>query len=542
MGRRSATDDWEDPTIPAPRKFRQRSCSDPMSMTNRVRVRETRNTVPFDSARPLPQAGPPRSPGRYARCRVSGGLIAFLCVALVSAAFTTRPAVVSAQAIDAKTLVLPPTELEPGWQVGTASGNASAYDAQYINTSSVQMAQFSVVLQPNSDLARQVVPGLVPPQQKDSKLQVDTLNPTDLGDGPTLRFTLSSSDSTTVGYAFRVGPVALRVLVGAFKGPGQPGATDLANQALRYALRQQARVRSAIASLVASPAPPPATPTPTPAQSPDPKLLVVGPADLGPEWQVGQPGPSGDATSYEALYVSGPGQVATRAAEFSVVLASDAELARALVVQQALSERDRGYTLEEGTGDTWQLGDSPVFHATRSTTSAAAVGYALRIGTVAIWVGVAAVPGQDADLAAQALRFAHLEEARVRSALASAPNAPSGAVVVPMATPAPTPVPPLASVDSATYCPAGQSPRFTGGFAALQDQLGDTMGQPLECEHPDSASGDTLQRTTTGLAFYRKSSNTPTFTDGSTHWALTPDGAQTWTGDSIDPPPTETVP
>lgn len=67
------------------------------------------------------------------------------------------------------------------------------------------------------------------------------------------------------------------------------------------------------------------------------------------------------------------------------------------------------------------------------------------------------------------------------------------------------------------------------------------MGQPLECEHPDSVSGDTLQRTTTGLAFYRKSSNTPTFTDGTTHWALTPDGVQTWASDSIDPL-TEVVP
>jgi hypothetical protein len=164
-------------------------------------------------------------------------------------------------------------------------------------------------------------------------------------------------------------------------------------------------------------------------------MLVVGPADLGPEWQVGQPEPSGDATSYEALYASGPGQGATRAADFSVILAPDAELARALVVQQALSKRDRGYTLEEGTGDTWQLGESPVFHSTRSTSSAAAVGYAFRIGTVAIWVDVAAAPGQDADLAAQALRFAHLEESRVRSALASAPTAPSGAVVAPTATP-----------------------------------------------------------------------------------------------------------
>ena len=503
--------------------------------------------MPFSSLRPLPQAGPPRSSGRYAGRRVPGGLIAVVCAALVSAAFTTPPVVVAAQSFDAKTLVLPPTELDPGWELGTASGDASAYDAQYLNARSVQMAQFGVVLQPNSDLARQVVPGLVPPQQKDSTLQVDTLNPTDLGDGPTLRFTLSSSDSTTVGYAFRVGPAALRVLVGGFKGPGQPGVTDLANQALRYAQRQQARVRTAVASLVASPTPPPATATPAPTQALDTRTLVVAPADLGPEWQVGHPEPSGDATSYGALYVSGAGQVATRAAEFSVIVAPDAEVARALVVQEALFQRDNGYTLEDGTGDTWQLGESPVVRATKSTSSAAGIGYAFRVGTVVIWVGAAAVPGQDADLAAQALHFAHLEESRVRSALALAPNAPSGAVVAPAATliptapPSPTPVPTLSAVDLATSCTAGQSPQFSGGFAALQDQLGEAMGQPLECEHPDSVSGDTLQRTTTGLAFYRKSSNTPTFTDGTTHWALTPDGVQTWASDSIDPL-TEVVP
>ena len=120
----------------------------------------------------LAAAGPPRWSGRYAGRRVPGGLIAVVCAALVSAAFTTPPVVVAAQSFDAKTLVLPPTELEPGWEVGTASGDASAYDAQYFNVRAVQMAQFGVVLQPNSDLARQVVPGLVPPQQKDASCRL----------------------------------------------------------------------------------------------------------------------------------------------------------------------------------------------------------------------------------------------------------------------------------------------------------------------------------------------------------------------------------
>jgi hypothetical protein len=46
-----------------------------------------------------------------------------------------------------------------------------------------------------------------------------------------------------------------------------------------------------------------------------------------------------------------------------------------------------------------------------------------------------------------------------------------------------------------------------------------------------------MQATTTGgLAFYRQSTNTPTFTDGFNHWALTGDGLIAWTGSAIDPP------
>src|SRR5439155_9159296 len=40
----------------------------------------------------------------------------------------------------------------------------------------------------------------------------------------------------------------------------------------------------------------------------------------------------------------------------------------------------------------------------------------------------------------------------------------------------------------------------------------------------------------TGLAFWRKFTNTPTFSDGWNHWALTAGGVVTWTGSSIDPP------
>lgn len=95
-----------------------------------------------------------------------------------------------------------------------------------------------------------------------------------------------------------------------------------------------------------------------------------------------------------------------------------------------------------------------------------------------------------------------------------------------------------ASAQEAAFCRSGESPQFTFGFAVLKAQLGAAMGDPIECAHPNSANGDVLQNTTTGLSFWRKSTNTPTFTNGWEHWGLTPGGSAFWTGDSIDPPGT----
>jgi hypothetical protein len=86
-------------------------------------------------------------------------------------------------------------------------------------------------------------------------------------------------------------------------------------------------------------------------------------------------------------------------------------------------------------------------------------------------------------------------------------------------------------------CSPGAVPAYRFGFAELHVQLGDTMGEPVSCEYADpKASGDVLQTTSHGLAFWRKSTNTPTFTDGSQHWAITADGLVIWTDNSIDPP------
>ncbi len=88
----------------------------------------------------------------------------------------------------------------------------------------------------------------------------------------------------------------------------------------------------------------------------------------------------------------------------------------------------------------------------------------------------------------------------------------------------------------APYCTPGQRPSFVNGLATLKTQLGDTMGVPVECEHPASASGDIVQLTTTGLAAYSKLTNTVTFTDGWRHWALRGDSVVTWEGTQSNPP------
>jgi hypothetical protein len=94
----------------------------------------------------------------------------------------------------------------------------------------------------------------------------------------------------------------------------------------------------------------------------------------------------------------------------------------------------------------------------------------------------------------------------------------------------------LARGERLPYCGPGDVPAFAFGFAALSDLLGQRMGRPLECEHPDIATGDLLQKTTTGLAVYRWCTNTPVFASGAEYWALTVNGPLHWTGPSADPP------
>ncbi|HJO08190.1 MAG TPA: hypothetical protein QGG37_12735, partial [Chloroflexota bacterium] len=83
---------------------------------------------------------------------------------------------------------------------------------------------------------------------------------------------------------------------------------------------------------------------------------------------------------------------------------------------------------------------------------------------------------------------------------------------------------------ASNYCGAGEMPEFRYGFAHLKTLLGATMGEPIECEHANPENGDTLQQTTTGLAYYRAATNVAAFTDGALHRAWTERGLVTWTG------------
>jgi hypothetical protein len=112
------------------------------------------------------------------------------------------------------------------------------------------------------------------------------------------------------------------------------------------------------------------------------------------------------------------------------------------------------------------------------------------------------------------------------------------------ATPGPPP-PTIVAKPSAAASPtalatelcAPTAPRFLHGAAALRAAIGTGMGEPVECEKVIDSAGDTEQKTTSGLAYYRARSNLPAFTNGFDHWALTGDGVAHWTGDDLEPPP-----
>jgi hypothetical protein len=114
---------------------------------------------------------------------------------------------------------------------------------------------------------------------------------------------------------------------------------------------------------------------------------------------------------------------------------------------------------------------------------------------------------------------------------------PLAAPPAPAAATAASPTVARTTVPSTTdECTSG-SPRFVHGAASLKAALGGRMGDATECERLVDPAGNTEQKTTTGLFYYRVASNTVAFTNGFDHWALTARGLVHWSGDDVEPPP-----
>lgn len=67
--------------------------------------------------------------------------------------------------------------------------------------------------------------------------------------------------------------------------------------------------------------------------------------------------------------------------------------------------------------------------------------------------------------------------------------------------------------------------QYVLGFLGLYEQIPAVMGACVENETP-APNGDSLQRTTNGLAVYRKADNFTAFTNGATTWVAGPAGVQ----------------
>ena len=148
-----------------------------------------------------------------------------------------------------------------------------------------------------------------------------------------------------------------------------------------------------------------------------------------------------------------------------------------------------------------------------------------------VLVGVVLLIFQLTRESGQILNFLPLQNKSLAAAATAATPTPVALPVVAVAKPtpvaSPTPAPGVCTV---------ARPTFVGGMAALRASLGPRMGDPLECEHSVDDQGDTQQKTTTGLAYYRSQVNVASFTTGWEHWGLREGALVYWTGDSIEPP------
>jgi hypothetical protein len=271
--------------------------------------------------------------------------------------------------------------------------------------------------------------------------------------------------------------------------------------------------------------------------------IVLSPAELGAGWQkAGERERTVAGTNlYEIAYAGPSGRLAL----FTIGVAPNADVAEAIIT----AVKPEGATSVQGNA----FGDGRAFKLQASAGQLQYTAYVFRVRNVFAFTEHFGAPGNteaEAQARAQERKMWALFSAPATATpvpptpappTATPPPAiptpiPTPVPVPPVATPEPAPVPPVAQ--GPLGCRPGEQPEFVFGFAAMKERLGDRMGTPISCEYGDPAgSGDTLQDTSTGLAFYRKSTNTPTSTNGFEHWGLTSAGLVYWTGSSIDPTP-----
>ena len=288
---------------------------------------------------------------------------------------------------------------------------------------------------------------------------------------------------------------------------------------------------------------------PAPGHSVTSRGLALSAPELGPDWSMDhQSTPSG---LYQVVYTNPSG----RAVEITTGVAPTTDDAEKLISGMRYVMESTGSAVNSVQAQ--GFGDGRAFESEFSDGQKSVVSYMFRVHEIFASVDYQG-PARATDVSSLALAVARKQEAKLWAALAPvrappltsvpviAPPVPAPAAIVappvPTSTslpePAPTAVPTLAPAAFADpYCRSGEQPVFHFGFAALSAALGSSMGNASSCEYGDPrGSGDTLQTTSTGLSFYRQRSNTPTFTTGFEHWALSPTGVVYWTGDSIDPP------
>lgn len=87
-----------------------------------------------------------------------------------------------------------------------------------------------------------------------------------------------------------------------------------------------------------------------------------------------------------------------------------------------------------------------------------------------------------------------------------------------------------------TVCKQGSAGAFSGAFLPLSRQLSLSMGRPVGCAVVDQRTGDTIQRTTRGVATLRRSTGRVTFSDRHRTWSIEGSQLVTWAGTSAEPP------